>query len=410
MRLNNIAMIIILAMSGSFSSQAMAEKLSPEADAELLVWSDASSANYMKYAATQFNKDFGYKVKFTFRNIAPMDAASRIMQDGGTTRVADVAEIEHDTLGRLVVAGGVMENMVSTDRIKKTFIPGAVSAATYKDVTYGFPVSFATLALFYNKNLLKTAPKTFEEIITFSENFSNTAEHKYALLWDVQNYYVSRMFITLYGASEFGKAGTDPKALGIASAEAQKGLETMKRLKKANPSNPLDMGNPQVLRGLFNEGKVAAVIDGPWSIQGYVDSGVNFGVTRIPTLDGHQPRSFSTVRLAVVSSFTEYPHAAELFADYLTTDKMLMKRYEMTNLIPPVDTLMKKISQTGDEAIKAIIDQGYYSDAMPSIPEMSYLWSPMTNAILATWVENKSSKETLIHSRGIIEEQLSLQE
>ncbi|SUI02287.1 Uncharacterised protein [Salmonella enterica subsp. indica] len=42
MRLNNIAMIIILAMSGSFSSQAMAEKLSPEADAELLVWSDAS--------------------------------------------------------------------------------------------------------------------------------------------------------------------------------------------------------------------------------------------------------------------------------------------------------------------------------------------------------------------------------
>ncbi|MXD03684.1 extracellular solute-binding protein, partial [Escherichia coli] len=82
---------------------------------------------------------------------------------------------------------------------------------------------------------------------------------------------------------------------------------------------------PQVLRGLFNEGKVAAVIDGPWSIQGYIDSGINFGVTRIPTLDGHQPRTFSTVRLAVVSSFTEYPHAAELFADYLTTDKMLMK-------------------------------------------------------------------------------------
>lgn len=57
-----------------------------------------------------------------------MDAASRIMQDGGTTRVADVAEIEHDTTGRLVVAGGVMENMVSADRIKKTFIPCSIGS------------------------------------------------------------------------------------------------------------------------------------------------------------------------------------------------------------------------------------------------------------------------------------------
>ncbi len=227
MKLSNIVTVIILAISSTLTPQAMAEKLIPETDAELLVWSDATSAEYMKYAAKEFNKDFGYKVKFTFRNIAPMDAASRIMQDGGTTRVADVAEIEHDTLGWLVVAGGVMENMVSAERIKKTFIPGAVSAATYNNISYGFPVSFATLALFYNKDLLNTAPKTFEEINTFSEKFNNSSEHKYALLWDVQNYYVSRMFITLYGANEFGKTGNDPKALGIASSEAKKGLETM---------------------------------------------------------------------------------------------------------------------------------------------------------------------------------------
>ena len=87
-----------------------------------------------------------------------------------------------------------------------------------------------------------------------------------------------------------------------------------------------------------------------------------------------------------------------------------MKRYEMTNLIPPIDSLMNKISQTGSEAIKAIIAQANYSDAMPSIPEMSYLWSPMTNAILATWVENKTPGEVLNHAHTIIEEQLSLQE
>lgn len=70
MRLSNIVTVIILAISSTLTPQAMAEKLIPETDAELLIWSDATSAEYMKYAATEFNKDFGYKVKFTFRNIA----------------------------------------------------------------------------------------------------------------------------------------------------------------------------------------------------------------------------------------------------------------------------------------------------------------------------------------------------
>jgi arabinogalactan oligomer/maltooligosaccharide transport system substrate-binding protein len=50
----------------------------------------------MKYAAEKFNKTYNSQVRFTFRGLAPIDAASRMIQDGGSTRVADVAEIEHD--------------------------------------------------------------------------------------------------------------------------------------------------------------------------------------------------------------------------------------------------------------------------------------------------------------------------
>lgn len=49
------------------------------------------------------------------------------------------------------------------------------------------------------------------------------------------------------------------------------------------------MRNPQVRRGLFGEGKVAAIIDGPWAIQGYDNSGVNYGVVPIPTLKVNSP-------------------------------------------------------------------------------------------------------------------------
>ncbi|MBF4327586.1 extracellular solute-binding protein, partial [Vibrio anguillarum] len=191
---------------------------------------------------------------------------------------------------------------------------------------------------------------------------------------------------------EFGNKGTDAKDIGINSELAQKGLLAMKTLQAANSSNPIDMRNPQVRRGLFSEGKVAAIIDGPWAIQGYAASGVNYGVMPIPTLEGQQLRTFSTVRLAVVSTYSEYPKAAQLFADYIASDKMLMKRYEMTKSIPPVQSLMEEIIVDADEATYAIIAQGFYSDAMPSIPEMGYLWSPMASAITAMWVNGKEPK------------------
>lgn len=394
----------------ALSSGIQAEEIIPEQNANLLIWTDSSTLDYMKYASVAFNKDFGYKVKFSFRSLAPIDAASRIIQDGGSARVADIAEIEHDLLGKLVVAGGAMENLVSAERIQSTFLPNATTAAKYAGTSYGFPVSYATLALFYNKDLLPNPPKTFEEIINFSQSFNNAKQNKYALLWDIQNYYESRMFLTLYGAYEFGQGGTDAKDLGINSLMAQQGMAAMYTLKAANSSNPVDMRNPQVRRGLFGEGKVAAIIDGPWAIENYERSGVNYGVAPIPQFDGKQPRTFSTVRLAVVSSYSKYPKAAQLFADYLASDKMLMKRYQMTNSIPPVQSLMEKIIVDADEATYAIIAQGFHSDAMPSIPEMGYLWSPMASAISAMWINNQSPKRVLDHAKAVIEEQISFQE
>ncbi len=389
---------------------ANAEEIKPEAGAELLIWTDKTTVDYMEYAAKEFNADFGYDVSFSFRGLAPIDSASRLIQDGGSARVADVAEIEHDLLGRLVVAGGAMENLVSAERIEQTFMDNAIAAAKAEGIDYGFPVSFATTALFYNKDLLPNPPKTFEELVEFSKIFNDKKSHKYALLWDIQNYYESRMFVSLYGAYEFGKQGTDAKDIGINSEKAQQGLAAMKTLQAANNSNPNDMRNPQVRRGLFNEGKVAAIIDGPWVIQGYQNSGVNFGVVAMPTLDGQQPRTFSTVRLAVVSSYTEYPRAAQLFADYISSPKMLTKRYEMTQSIPPIKSVLEEIIVDADEATYAIITQSYYADAMPSIPEMGFIWSPMASAITALWVSNKTPKEALDRAYSIIQEQIQLQE
>ncbi len=63
-----------------------------------------------------------------------------------------------------------------------------------------------------------------------------------------------------------------------------------------------------------------------------------------------------------------------------------------------------------DEATYSIITQGFSSDAMPSIPEMGYLWSPMASAITAMWVNDRQPKQVLDHAKKIIEEQIAFQE
>ena len=387
------------------------EPLSPEKDAELLIWTDELAMDYMEYATKAFNKTYGYDVDFRFRQLAPMNSAGRLIQDGGTARVADVAEIEHDMLGKLVVSGAIMENLVSADRIQQEFISSAAAAAKTENTSYGFPVSYATTALFYNKDILPKAPTTFEELITFSKTFNNKNENRYTLLWDVQNYYESRMFMAMYGGYEFGQGGSDADDIGVSSAATKRGLTAMLKLKTANNSNPVDMRNTQVRRGLFSEGKVAAMVDGPWATQSHMESGINVGVVAMPTLDGKKPRTFSTVRLAVVSSYTEYPVASQLFADFLASEAMLKKRFEMTKSIPPLNTLMNAIAKDAktDEATKAFIAQGFYADAMPSIPEMGYVWSPMANAITSSWINGEAPEKSLNNALSVIKEQISFQ-
>lgn len=393
------------------SGAPQAGKLVAEKGAKLVIWAGDDNLAFMNAATKSFNSKFGSDIEFTVSDVSPMNGVDRLIQDGGTTRVADVLEIVHNALGPAVTAGVVLENLVSAQRIASDFIPPAVNAATYNDVVYGFPMQFATMVLFYNKDIFPKAPESFEELIEFAPSFNDKAKNKYTLLWSVQNYYFSRMFFSLFGAYEFGKNGTDPKDFGIASDAAVQGMTALLELKAANNARNADMTNPQVPRGLFNERKVAAIIEGPWATKALTESGANVGVVPIPTFKGKNPRTFSTVLLTVVSSYTQYPQAAQLFADYLASDEMLKKRFEMTGSIPPMTRLMEQIvSSDAPAATKAIIKQAEHSDAMPSIPEMAYLWSPMAGALVDMWDNGKPASEVLKTAKEIIDEQLKMQE
>ena len=328
-----------------------------------------------------------------------------MIQDGPAGTAADVFAAPHDQIGDLVQSGLIMENLLSADRVNNDFLPAARVGVTNGGKVYGFPMAIETYALYYNKDILTEAPKTFEELIKFGETFTDKSQNKFGIFWDIPNFYYAHMFMAMDGGYVFGKDGKDANDIGLDNEGAIKGINEMLLLKPISVENAGDVSY-DAMTGLFAEGKVAAIINGPWGLEGAEKSGINFDVAPIPTFDGKHPASFSGIRTLLVNSYTKYPKAAQLFAEFATSDEMLIERFKMTNQLPPVKALIDAPEIVNHKYTKAFLKQAQYAVPMPAIPEMGLIWEPAGAAVTDIWNEKVTTEEGLKNMTKIIKEQM----
>ncbi len=384
----------------------------PEKNAVIKVWAnDPGEKELFELGAKKFTEKYkDLNLKVVHEPVGILDSFRLLVQDGGTIEVGDVVSMTHDVLGKAIVSGVIMENLVSTEDLKNNFLTSAITASTdVNGVIYGFPYSFETLLMYYNKDLI-SKPNTFEGIIEFAKTFNNPEEYQFALAWGIADYYQSRAFIGMYGGYEFGNNGTNSQDIGIANEEFKKGMEKLLTLKKATVENTADVANSQIAEGLFLEELVATTISGPWARKRFLeDSGLNVGVTALPTFDGKNLTPFSTVKMLTVSSFTKYPKAAQLFAQFMSSEEMLLERFRLTGQAPVHKNLLNHPEVQADQFVAELIKQEKSATPMPSIAEMGYIWEPMNAAISEIWNNNRDIDEVLKQSKKVIEEQINIQ-
>lgn len=386
---------------------AATEGLQPEEGATLVVWESQGADNdFIKAVAEEFTKK--YNVAVTVEEVGSVDAKGRMAQDGPAGVGADVFAAPHDHTGELVASGLVVEN-VNGERIKSEFMQAAVDGLSFEGKVYGYPTAIETYGLFYNKDIFPTAPKSYDEIIAKAKEFNNAKENKYAFMWDVANAYYSHSFIAGGGGYIFGDGGTNKDDVGIDSAGAVAGANSMMALKAILPVNSAD-STTQIMEGLFDEGKIGAMIDGPWAVEGRKTAGVNFGVAKLPMLqDGKQQSSFSGIRSLFVSAYSKYPNAAQLFADFATSEDMLLKRFQMTSQIPPMLALMDAEELKGNEFVAPFLEQAQFAVPMPSIPQMGLVWTPYGAAFASMWNDGIKPEEALKTAADTVKEAIATQ-
>jgi maltose-binding protein MalE len=91
----------------------------------------------------------------------------------------------HDKVGPWVEKGWItpIDDLVPADELE-VFIPSCLNALKYQGRLYGLPLSFETLILYYNKNLVSSPPKTTDELIEMARAATDTASGRYGLVYE----------------------------------------------------------------------------------------------------------------------------------------------------------------------------------------------------------------------------------
>ena len=137
---------------------------------ELKIWeSSGPEKNFVMYAVREYKK-IKPNVRIVYEPVESTAARSKIELDGPAGVGADIFVCPHDHIGALV-AGGHILPVENAGEYMANFYPMARTAATYNGIIYGYPLGAETYALFYNKDIIKEPPKTWEEIIAFAKKW-----------------------------------------------------------------------------------------------------------------------------------------------------------------------------------------------------------------------------------------------
>jgi len=371
---------------------AAVEGLQPEEGAELLIWESIEERPFVEAIAKEFTEKYGVPIRF--EEVGAGDQVNKLISDGPAGLGADVVLFPHDNLGKAVQAGLVLPNDYYEDETKANNSEIAVNAVTYDGVLYGYPRSVETYALFYNKDLVSEVPTTFEEVVEFANTFNDPKNNKYAIMWEIGNFYFNYPFVST-GGYVYGDNGQNKDDIGLNTPGAVEGLTYYGSLReKLLDMNSGDM-TYDIKKGFFLGGTLAMDINGPWTVGDYRASGINFGVAKLPDINGQPASSFSGIKAWYVNSFTKYPQAARLFAWYTSTKEAQLKNFEITGVLPANKEAANDPSVVSDEIVKGFLEQFEQSTPMPAIPEMGNVWNPIAAAFSEVWNNGADAKTVL---------------
>ncbi|MEQ2019296.1 maltose/maltodextrin ABC transporter substrate-binding protein MalE [Photorhabdus bodei] len=365
-----------LALSALASLVLSASAFAKIEEGKLVIWINGDKGyNGLAQVGEKFEKDTGVNVTVEH----PDKLAEKYSQVAATGDGPDIIFWAHDRFGGYAQSGLVTE-ITPDQSFKDKLFPFTWDAVRYDGKLVGYPIAVEALSLIYNKDLVKTPPKTWEEIPALDKELKSKG--KSAIMFNLQEPYFSWPLIAADGGYAFKmeNGSYDVKNVGVNNAGSKAGLRFIIDLVRNKHLN-VDT-DYSIAEAAFNKGETAMTINGPWAWANIDKSKVNYGVALLPTFKGHPSKPFVGVLTAGINTASPNKELAKEFLEnYLLTNEGL----EMVNRDKPLGAVSLKSYHdilAKDPRIAATMENAKNGEIMPNVSQMSGFWYAMRNAVV----------------------------
>ncbi|MEU7277558.1 extracellular solute-binding protein [Streptomyces sp. NPDC045431] len=382
------------------------KKSSGELSGTVTFWDTSNEAEKPTYKALAegFTK-LHPKVKVNYVSVSFGEANAKFKNAAGgnsgapdvmRTEVAWVADFAN--LGYLAPLDGTraVENEVD-------WLPQAAASTKFNGKTYAVPQVIDTMALFYNKKMLKDAgvevPKNIEELKAASKKISEKSPGKTGLYLRGDDPYWFLSF--LYGEGG-DMVDAKSKAVTIDDPAGVKAFTTIKDLvdSKAAITDASDGWNN--MQNAFKSGKVAMMLNGPWAIAdsragAEFKDPANLGIAPVPAGSAAQGSPQGGWNLSVYAGSKNLDASYE-FARYMSSAKVQQQTTEKLSLLPTRLSVYTQPSVADNEMVKFFKPAVDKAVERPWIPQGNALFEPirlqMANVLGGRTTPEKAAQET----------------
>ncbi|CAM5384775.1 extracellular solute-binding protein [Streptomyces aurantiogriseus] len=354
-----------------------------------ITWWDTSNATNEAPTYQALVKEFeaaNKDIKVKYVNVQFDQAQNKFDTAAGSKGAPDVLRSEVGWTPAFAKKGFFLpldgtEALAEQDKFKSNLI----EQAKYEGKTYGVPFVTDTLALVYNKELFEkagitAAPKTWDELKTAAATIKDkTGVDGY---WGSTQAYYAQSFLFGEGTDT---VDADAKKITVNSAEAKKaygtwlGLFDGKGLHKADTTADAYAH----IQDAFVNGKVAAIIQGPWEITNFYKGTAfkdkaNLGIATVPAgSTGKAGAPTGGHNLSVYAGSDEaHQKAALKFVNFMTSAKSQATIALKNSTLPTRDDAYTD-QVKADPGIAGYQTVLSAAQPRPALPEYSSLWGPL---------------------------------
>ncbi|WP_404405379.1 ABC transporter substrate-binding protein [Jeotgalibacillus malaysiensis] len=214
-----------------------------------------------------------------------------------------------------------LDDIVGDQIDRENYHPTAWEGAEVDGSIYGVPLDIHPLMFYYNKDLFEAAgldpeapPTNREEFLEAAIATTNADEGQYGFavptLWPQQFIFPSIVY------QNGGELITDDGEVQYDSPEAVEALEFLHSLIYEHEVSPADIQQDGELT-LFLQGNSAMHMNGPWMMNQFEESGMNYGVAPVPQLGTEQQAVFANSHNFVIPETVQDDAKIEAITTFL---------------------------------------------------------------------------------------------